>query len=88
MANGDYSISFSDPGETQDLKSAMPQRFQEMLSAYETFKVVNRVAQLPAGYTQMKQMVANMLQKSGKNFIIFILTLLVLLPFLVAWRMR
>ena len=78
----------TDPGETTDLKSTMAKRFQQMLSAYQQFKIDNHVAPLPRGYTQMKQLVTNTLQTSGKNFIIFILTLLVLLPFLVAWRMR
>lgn len=78
----------SDPGETIDLKATMPQRFQQMLSAYEQFKIDNRVASLPRGYTPVKQLVANTLQTSNKNFIIFILTFLVLIPFLVAWRMR
>ena len=78
----------NDPGETLDLKDSMPNRFQAMLSAYDQFKVDNNVAALPQGYTQVKQLVANTLQKSGKNFIIFILTLMVLAPFFVAWRMR
>jgi arylsulfatase A-like enzyme len=78
----------TDPGETEDLRSIMPEQFQKMLSEYEQFKVDNRVAPLPRGYTQMKQLLANILQASGKNFVIFILALLVLIPFLVAWKMR
>ena len=78
----------SDPGETRDLKSTMPGQFQKMLSEYEQFKLDNRVAPLPQGYTQIKQLFSNVLQKSASNFIILILTLMVLIPFLVAWRMR
>ena len=78
----------SDPGEVNDLKSSMPQRFETMLAAYDQFKVHNRVAPVPKGYTQIKQLVSNALQKSANNFIVFILTLLILIPFYVAWRMR
>lgn len=78
----------SDPGETIDLKAEFPLRFQEMLAAYEKFKQDNRVADVPAGYSQMKQLVSNTLQRSGKGFIVLLLTLLLLLPFLVAWKMR
>jgi len=78
----------SDPGETRDLRSTMPRQFQKMLSEYEQFKLDNRVASLPQGYTQVKQLFSNVLQKSASNFIILILTLMVLMPFYVAWRMR
>ena len=66
----------------------MPGRFQAMLSAYEQFVKDNRVAPLPPGYTQIKQLVSNTLQKSANNLMVLLLTMLVLLPFYVAWRMR
>jgi arylsulfatase/uncharacterized sulfatase len=78
----------SDPGETEDLKLVMPQRFQKMLSEYAQFKTDNRVAPLPRGYTQFKQMVFNYLQKFRDYLIIFLLTMLILIPFMVAWRVR
>ena len=90
LGNGEWRLFniVSDPGETRDLKSTMPGQFQKMLSEYEQFKLDNRVAPLPQGYTQIKQLFSNVLQKSASNFIILILTLMVLIPFLVAWRMR
>jgi arylsulfatase/uncharacterized sulfatase len=78
----------SDPGETRDLKSTMPGQFQKMLSEYEQFKLDNRVAPLPQSSTQIKQLFSNVLQESASNVIILILTLMVLMPFFVAWRMR
>lgn len=78
----------TDAGETNDLRDEMPQRFQQMMAAYEQFKIDNRVAPLPEGYSQIKQMVLNTLQKFASSFIVLLLTLLVLLPFYVAWRMQ
>ena len=82
-----YNI-VSDPGETQDLKAEMPLRFESMFSAYKQFEIDKRVAPIPEGYTQIKQLVSNTLKKSGPNFIILLLTMLILVPFLVAWRLR
>jgi arylsulfatase/uncharacterized sulfatase len=82
-----YNI-VTDPGETKDLKAEMPQRFESMLTAYQQFEIDKRVAPMPQGYTQIKQLVSNTLKKSAPNFIILLLTLLILVPFIVAWRMR
>jgi arylsulfatase/uncharacterized sulfatase len=47
------------------------------------------VLPLPAGYTQMKQLVSNTLQAQYREgILLFLLTLLVLLPFYVAYRMK
>ncbi len=78
-----------DPGETIDLSAAEPVRFQQMLSDYEQFKRDNDVLPMPKGYTQVKQLMANGLQdRLGGGIIILILTILVLLPFYVAYRMK
>jgi arylsulfatase len=81
-----YNI-VTDPGETQDLSAKMPLRFQRMLSAYETYKRENGVLPLPTGYNQMRQLVANSLQKNGSGIIVGLLAMLILLPFLVYYRL-
>ena len=66
-----------------------PARFQRMLSGYDQFTHENGVMPLPAGYTQSGQMVSNYLTERVRvGVIVFLLALLVLLPFLVAYRYR
>ena len=78
-----------DPGETVDLASTHPVTFQRMLSRYQRYQRENGVLPLPAGYTQMKQLVSNALQAQYREAILlFLLALLVLLPFYVAYRMK
>ncbi|MEH6585890.1 MAG: arylsulfatase [Halioglobus sp.] len=78
-----------DPGETVDLASTQPATFQRMLSRYQRYQRENGVLPLPAGYTQMRQLVSNTLQKQYREgILLFLLTLLVLLPFYVAYRMK
>jgi len=78
-----------DPGEVTDLKAEMPHRFQHMLSAYERYKRENGVLPLPRDYAQGRQLVTNFVaQRYGTGIIVAVLTLLVLLPFFVAYRMR
>lgn len=78
----------ADPGETNDLSASQPLRFQRMLSKYEQYRRANRVVPVPEGYTQIKQIFSNMFLKNRERFLIFILTLLVLLPFYVAYRIK
>ncbi len=76
-----------DPGETADLAATQSQRFQSMLSRYERYRQDNGVLPLPAGYSQMKQLVSNFLKsRLGDDVIIFLVSLLLLLPFYVAYR--
>ena len=76
-----------DPGETLDLATAQPARFQRMLSRYERYRQDNGVLPLPAGYSQMRQLVSNSLQSRYRDpVIILLLALLLLLPFYVAYR--
>jgi arylsulfatase/uncharacterized sulfatase len=78
-----------DPGETADLASTHPVTFQRMLSRYQRYQRENGVLPLPAGYTQMRQLVSNTLQTQYREgILLFLLTLLVLLPFYVAYRMK
>ena len=78
-----------DPGETVDLAATQPALFQRMLSRYQQYQEENGVLPLPDGYTQLKQLFLNTLhKKSGEQILIFLLTLLLLLPFYVAYRMK
>jgi arylsulfatase A-like enzyme len=78
----------SDPGETVDLSSTQALRFQRMLSQYEQYRRDNKVVQVPPGYNQIKQVMFNILLQKRNTIIVFLLTLLVLLPFYVAYRMK
>jgi arylsulfatase A-like enzyme len=83
-----YDIA-QDPGEVRDLKALMPQRYQRMLSAYKAFERDNKVQPLPPGYSQSGQLAKNFIRDQSRSAVIVgLLTLLVLLPFLVAIRMR
>jgi arylsulfatase/uncharacterized sulfatase len=73
-----------DPAETNDLKALMPERFEQMMAAYEQFALENKVQELPQGYSGRGQLVLNLIRdRAGLNAIVFILLLLVLTPFAV-----
>ena len=79
----------TDPGEAKDLKATEGKRYEQMQIAYAQFETDNSVQPVPAGYSQTGQMLQNYLAKQlRENFLVALLTLLVLLPFLVAYRMR
>jgi arylsulfatase/uncharacterized sulfatase len=78
----------NDPGETADLAASQALRFQRMLSHYEQYRRDNTVVPVPPGYTQIKQLLSNILLQSRDAVIVFLLTLLLLLPFYVAYRMK
>ena len=82
-----YNI-VEDPGETKDLASDQPLRFEQMLASYETYRLDNRVISVPQGYNQIKQLVSNSLQGYRDEVVILLLTLLVLLPFFVAYQTK
>jgi arylsulfatase/uncharacterized sulfatase len=77
-----------DPGETVDLSASETLRFQRMLSRYEQYRRDNKVVPVPAGYTQMKQLFSNVLLQNRDGILVFLLTLLLLLPFYVAYRIK
>ena len=78
-----------DPGETKDLKSEMPKRFERMISAYEQFTIENRVQALPAGYSQGRQIMINALhERLGTGIIIGLLLILLVMPLMVFARMK
>ena len=67
----------------------MPERFEQMLVAYRAFERDNRVQPLPTGYSQGRQLATNYArERLGPAIIVILLTALVLLPFLVFYRMR
>jgi arylsulfatase/uncharacterized sulfatase len=77
-----------DPGETVDLSASHALRFQRMLSLYEQYRVDNNVVPVPQGYNQIKQVMTNILFKQRDNILVAFLTLLLLLPFYVAYRFK
>lgn len=78
-----------DPGESKDLASLHPARLQRMLSAYEQYKQDNKVLEMPLGYGHIKQLALNTLHQHWRTpVIVGLLTGLILLPFLVAYRFR
>jgi hypothetical protein len=83
-----YNI-ISDAGEAIDLIEVEPARFQRMRSGYEEFTRDNGVMPLREGYTQTGQLLSNFLaERLRVGVIVLLLTLLVLLPFLVAYRVK
>ena len=78
-----------DPGETADLATKHPALFQRMLGEWEMFEQRAGVQTLPPGYESRRQVTINALRKMYLNpILIFLLTLLILTPFAVAWKMR
>jgi arylsulfatase/uncharacterized sulfatase len=83
-----YNI-VQDPGETVDLSSAEPARLQRMLSAYERYARDNNVLPVPPGYNHLVQVALNTLYLRLRTpLLVALLTMLILLPFLVAYRMK
>ena len=83
-----YNI-VADPGEVNDLRESEPERFQRMLSGYEQFTQENGVMPLPAGYSQSGQLISNYLSAQlREGIVVLLVTLLILLPFLVAYRIK
>lgn len=78
-----------DPGEMIDLAATEPERFQRMLNGYQTYMLQNKVMPLPAGYTQMGQLVRNVLRKElGLMPVVLLFTGLLLLPFAAIYKLR
>ena len=78
-----------DPGESRDLASEMPARLQQMLSAYEQYARQNKVLPVAPDFDNYRQLVVNTLHGMLRTpLLVLFLTVLVLLPFYVAYRMR
>ena len=78
-----------DPGEVVDLAGDRPGLFQRMQARYAQYQIENGVLPLPAGYSQMRQLATNTVRARYTDAVlILLLSLLALLPVLVAYRMR
>jgi len=83
-----YNI-VSDPGEVVDLAAQQPDRFQAMQLSYQRFQAENGVLPQPPGYSQMGQLLTNTVKARYADALrVLLVSLLVLLPFYVAYRMR
>tara|TARA_R110002049_G_scaffold177382_22_gene344589 strand:- start:7919 stop:9700 length:1782 start_codon:yes stop_codon:yes gene_type:complete len=83
-----YNI-VKDPGETNDLKEQMPERFKSMLAHYRQYTIDNNVLPLPANYNPAFQGIANgTLDRFGSQILLGLLSLIVLLPFYFAYRSK
>jgi arylsulfatase/uncharacterized sulfatase len=71
-----------DPGETDDLALREPQRLQRMLALYQAYVDENGVLAVPEDYRQQRQVAINGLRdRYGREILLFLLSLAVLLPF-------
>ncbi len=81
-----YNI-VSDPGETEDLADAMPERMQLMLRAYDQYVLENGVLPVPVGYKQGSQVGINGLREVyGKQMLVLLVSMLILVIFLAVAR--
>jgi arylsulfatase A-like enzyme len=78
-----------DPGESHDLASEMPQRLEQMLSAYENYRQENKVLPVPKDFDNVKQLAINTLHAGLRTpVLVLLLTVLLLLPFYIAYRIK
>ncbi|MDG1233793.1 MAG: arylsulfatase [Pseudomonadales bacterium] len=81
-----YNI-VSDPGETEDLADAMPERMQLMSRAYEQYVLENGVLPVPVGYQQVSQVGINGLRELyGRQMLVLLVSMLILVIFLIVAR--
>ena len=81
-----YNI-VSDPGETEDLADAMPERMQVMLRAYQQYVLENGVLPVPVDYKQVNQVGINGLREVyGRQMLVLLVSMLILVIFLVVAR--
>lgn len=72
-----YNI-VSDPGETKDLKSIYPARFQSMLNHYQQFERDNGVLQPPQGYDHIRQVALNTIHDRFRGEVLVLISLIVM----------
>ncbi|WOJ94499.1 arylsulfatase [Congregibacter variabilis] len=79
----------TDPGEAQDLAGKMPGLLQDMLSEYQSYVADNGVLPVLPNYNDRRQVAINGLQdRFGRQILLALLSVLVLLPFFIAYRLR
>lgn len=78
-----------DPGETHDLSAENPAQLQRMLGRYQQYVADNNVLPIPDGYKYEIQVIFNGLHHVYRDSIlIFILLLLLILPFWVVYQSK
>lgn len=79
----------TDPGETHDLSASMPAQLQRMLASYQQYANDVGVLPVPVGYDSTRQIVFNGLHdRFGSQIVLLLLSLLVLLPFYLVYRLK
>jgi arylsulfatase A-like enzyme len=79
----------TDPGETEDLSSALPARLQRMLGLYQQYVNEVGVLPVPAGYDDTRQVALNGLHdRFGSQILLLLLSFIVLLPFYLVYRLK
>ena len=79
----------TDPGETNDLSAANPAQLQLLLGRYQQYVTDNNILPVSNDYRHEKQVVFNALHNVyGDNILIFMLLLLLLLPFALIYRSK
>ncbi len=74
-----YNIA-KDPGEAKDLSAEEPERLARMVAAYEAFAESHGIQPLPAGYSQVGQLMSNYLASQLREpLLVLLLTALSLL---------
>ncbi len=82
-----YNI-VADPGETQDLAAAMPERYAQMLSAYQAYAEAHGVQAMPAGYDYVRQVTLYTAMQIVKRNGAYLVGLVAVLVLLLLWRWR
>lgn len=82
-----------DPGETQDLSEALPDKRAELLSEYAAYSARVGVLEVPEGYDSMAEVTRHSLSRQRKQYAPFLIGAVVLLAALVGggillWRRR
>lgn len=81
-----YNIA-RDPGETQDLSGAMPERRQAMLKQYQRYEAENGVLPVPDGYNQRLQIAFNGVRDIyGRQIVLALLGLLTVVTAYLGYR--
>ena len=78
----------SDTGEVHELASQEPERFQEMLSAYEDYEKAVGVIKMPEGYFAEREVGKKSVIAMFKSAFPFLLTILFCLAVFFIWRKR
>ena len=75
-----------DPGETEDLKEAMPDLFAEMRKDYEVYAREHQVLPIPEGYDQRKEVIFYTIRNNPNPVLLTAVAVLALLILFLLWR--